>query len=126
MTAPARRRTATTRSAVSGKSLSDVSELSRKDGIEKSGVPIHAVVGYFDANSAQQALERYRAFSNPQELTIGAVSHGGFASTDPFAAKDAPADPTYSKQIHGIADFFDAWLKGKGRPRPENRSATTS
>ncbi len=36
--------------------------------------------------------------------------------TDPFAAKDAPADPTYSKQIHGVADFFDAWLKGKGRP----------
>lgn len=104
------------RICVSGKSLSDVSEFSRKDAIEKSGVPIHAVVGYFDANSAQQALARYRTFSNPQELTIGAVSHGGFASTDPFAAKDAPADPTYSKQIHGIADFFDAWLKGKGRP----------
>ncbi|HEX4295791.1 MAG TPA: CocE/NonD family hydrolase [Rhizomicrobium sp.] len=101
---------------ISGKSLSDVSEFSRKDAIQKSGVPIHAVVGYFDANSAQQALERYRSFSNPQDLTIGAISHGGFVSTDPFAAKNAPADPTYSRQIHGIADFFDAWLKGKGRP----------
>jgi putative CocE/NonD family hydrolase len=100
----------------SGKSLSDVSEFSRKDAIEKSAVPIHTDVGYFDANSAQQALERYHSFSNPQELTIGAISHGGFAGTDPFAAKDAPADPTYSKQIHAVADFFDAWLKGKGRP----------
>lgn len=100
----------------SGKSLSDVSEFSRRDAAQKSGVPIYAIVGYFDANSAGQALERYRNFSNPQELTIGAISHGGFMGTDPFAAMDAPADPTYSKQIHGVADFFDAYLKGKGRP----------
>jgi putative CocE/NonD family hydrolase len=100
----------------SGKSLSDVSEFARKEAIQKSAVPIYAVAGYFDANSAEQALERYRTFSNPQELTIGAISHGGFMGTDPFAATDAPADPTYSKQIHGVADFFDAYLKGKGRP----------
>ena len=100
----------------SGKSLSEVSEFSRMDATQKSGVPIYTVAGYFDANSAAQALERYRTFSNAQELTIGAISHGGFAGTDPFAAMDAPADPTYSKQIHGVADFFDAYLKGKGRP----------
>ncbi len=37
----------------SGKSLSDVSEFSRKDATQKSGVPIYAIVGYFDANSGR-------------------------------------------------------------------------
>lgn len=104
------------RICASGKSLNDVSEFARRAGIEKSGVPIYVVVGYFDANSLPLALERYRTFSNPQELTIGAISHGGFGSTDPFAAKDAPPDPTYAKQILGMVRFFDAYLKGNGMP----------
>src|SRR5208282_6635485 len=62
----------------SGKSLSDISEMWRREPVESSGVPLHVVVDFFDANSAQQALARYRVFSNPQELWIGALSHGGF------------------------------------------------
>jgi predicted acyl esterase len=100
----------------SGKSLSDVSEISRRGPIESGGVPLYVVVGFLDANSAQQAIERYREFSNPQELVIGALSHGGLQNTDPFAAKSAPADPPYEKQISDMADFFDAYLKVGGKP----------
>ena len=100
----------------SGKSLNDVSEFARKDAVEKSAVPIYVIVGYFDANSAQMAVERYRSFSNPQELTIGAISHGGFMTTDPFAAKDAHPDPTYARQVLGMAEFFAVYLKGPDRP----------
>ena len=100
----------------SGKSLSDVSEMSRKGSVESAAVPLHVVVGWFDANSPQQAFARYRTFSNPQELLIGSLSHGGFQNTDPFAAKSATADPPYGKQISDMADFFDAYLKADGKP----------
>ena len=73
-------------------------------------------VGYFDANSAAQALTRFRTYSNPQELTLGAFSHGGFLSTDPFADQHAPVDPSYPKQLSAMADFFDRYLKDDGKP----------
>jgi uncharacterized protein len=100
----------------SGKSLSDVSELARKGGIEASGVPIYTIAGWFDANSPALVLRRFETFSNPQDVTIGALSHGGFMSTDPFAPDGALPDPRYAKQIAGIAAFFDRYLKDGGTP----------
>jgi putative CocE/NonD family hydrolase len=98
------------------KSLSEISQISRRTEIEKSGIPMYVTTGYFDANSAAQALTRFRTFSNPQELTLGPFSHGGFLSTDPFADKHAPVDPSYPKQVSAMADFFDRYLKDGGKP----------
>ncbi len=101
----------------SGESMGEVSEISRRTGIEKSGVPIFGFLGYFDANSPAQALERFRTFSNPQELTLGALSHGGYFNTDPFAdAGAAAADPSYAQQTSDMADFFDRYVKADGKP----------
>jgi len=100
----------------SGKSLSDISELARKSAIEANGIPIYSIAGWFDANSPALVLNRFETFSNPQEVTIGALSHGGFMSTDPFAAAGANPDPRYSKQTAGIAAFFDRYLKAGGTP----------
>ena len=100
----------------SGKSLSDISELARKNAVEVSGVPIYSIAGWFDANSPAMVLNRFETFSNPQEVTIGALSHGGFMSTDPFAPAGANPDPRYAKQTAGIAAFFDRYLKPGGKP----------
>lgn len=104
------------RICASGKSLSEISQISRRAAIEKSGIPMYVTTGYFDANSAAQALARFRTFSNPQELTLGPFSHGGFLSTDPFADQHAPVDPSYPKQVSAMADFFDGYLKDGGKP----------
>ena len=100
----------------SGKSLTEISQISRQAAIEKSGIPMYVTTGYFDANSAAQALTRFRTFSNPQELMLGPFSHGGFLSTDPFADQHAPVDPSYPKQVSAMADFFDRYLKDGGKP----------
>ena len=100
----------------SGKSLSEISQISRRTAIEDSGIPMYVTAGYFDANSATQALTRFRTFSNPQELTLGPLSHGGFLSTDPFADQHAAVDPSYPKQVSAMADFFDCYLKDGGKP----------
>lgn len=97
----------------SGKSLSDISQVSRKHAIETSLLPMYVVAGWFDANSPAQVLERFASFSNPQMVVIGALSHGGFMSTDPFAKTMQP-DPSYASQISGMADFFDRYLKDGG------------
>ena len=101
-----------------GKTLDDVSELSRREAVERSNVPMYVVVGWFDATSAAEALQRASAFSNPQQIVVGAISHGGFMSTDPFAPPKAGVDPPYRRQIGAMADFFDAHLKADSQPAP--------
>jgi len=97
----------------SGKSLSDISQVARRDSIETSLLPMYVVAGWFDANSAAQVLERFATFSNPQIVVVGALSHGGFMSTDPFSKSTQP-DPSLASQISGMADFFDLHLKHSG------------
>ena len=95
----------------SGKSFADVSELADRAAIEQSGIPIYATVGYFDANSPALAVARFQAFSNSQVLVMGALSHGGFMSTDPFAPAAMTPDPTIETQTGDMAKFFDRHLK---------------
>ena len=100
----------------SGKSMGEVSMISLRDAIEKSHVPMHAVAGYFDANSAAQAVQRFETFSNPQELTLAPLSHGGFANTDPFSPTQVAPVLSSSEQLADMADFFDRHLKNDDRP----------
>jgi putative CocE/NonD family hydrolase len=98
------------RICASGQSLSNVSVLARKAAIEKRGLPMFVVTGWLDESSPSQVLFRYRTFSNPQELIIGPLTHGGFESDDPFSL-GGPPDPTYRSQTELMADFFDRYLK---------------
>jgi putative CocE/NonD family hydrolase len=59
-------------------------------------------------------------FSNPEELTIAPVSHGGFTNTDPYTKSTRPV-PLYSEQLDDMADFFDRYLKEDGE-RPIRKS----
>lgn len=110
------------RICASGRSLTDVSENAREPGVAAARLPIYVTVGWLDADSAAQALRRLATFPNPQTLVVGAISHGGFMSTDPFASADADVDPTYPRQIQDMADFFDRYLKRSEAPGPSGVS----
>lgn len=106
----------------SGIDLTRASVIGRKAAIEKRNLPMFVVVGWFDESSPQQALFRYRTFSNPQELIIGPFTHGGFENDDPFLP-DRRLDLNFAKQTAMMADFFDRYLSGS-RPSPMPSSIT--
>jgi uncharacterized protein len=104
----------------SGKTITDVSELARQQPVERSAVPMFVTAGWFDATSPAEVLGRYASFSNSQQVVIGAISHGGFMNTDPFAPPKADVDPPYGQQIGAMADFFDRYLKADDKPGPSS------
>jgi putative CocE/NonD family hydrolase len=104
----------------SGKTVTDVSELSRQAAIERSAVPMFVIAGWFDATSPAEVLGRYASFSNAEQVVVGAISHGGFMNTDPFASPKADVDPSYGQQIGAMADFFDRYLKADDKPAPSS------
>jgi putative CocE/NonD family hydrolase len=100
----------------SGQSISDVSLLARKGKVETRQVPMFVLTGWLDDGSPAQVFERYRTFSNAQQMVIGPFSHGGFQGDDPFAP-DSPMALSYREQTALMADFFDRYLKdGPDRP----------
>jgi putative CocE/NonD family hydrolase len=104
----------------SGESTTDISELARRDGLERAGVPMFVIAGWLDATSPAEVLQRVSTFSNPQQVVVGAISHGGFYDTDPFAPPGADVDPSYRAQIEATADFFDRYLIADGQPGPSS------
>jgi uncharacterized protein len=99
----------------SGRSLSETSVIGRKARIERRGLPMFVLTGWLDESSPEQALYRYNAFSNPQEVVIGAFTHGGFMGDDPFQP-DRPLALTYKAQTELMADFFDHYLRSTVDP----------
>lgn len=98
----------------------EVSPYGLQEEIENSGVPMYVWVSWLDGATVDGALARYRTFSNPQQLIIGAWNHGGDLSVDPFLADDAPTDPPYPEQFQMRLDFFDAYLREDSPETPEN------
>jgi putative CocE/NonD family hydrolase len=98
----------------SGLSFSDTSLIARKSRVEARHLPFFALSGWLDESSPAQVLNRFKTFSNPQEVVLGPFTHGGFEGDDPFGR---PLDMPYAKQVALMADFFDRYLKG-GPDRP--------
>jgi hypothetical protein len=100
----------------SGKTLTEVSLLGRKDKVEARNLPMFVLVGWLDESSPAQAFDRYRTFSNSQQLVMGPFTHGGFEGDDPFAP-DESSPLSYRDQTEMMGDFFDRYLKdGPNRP----------
>ena len=93
--------------------LSDISPAGLRARIEASKVPMMIWCGWLDGGGGEDALTRYRNFSNPQVVIIGPLSHGGGFNVDPFATAHSPADPTDEQQLRMQADFFDRTLRGE-------------
>jgi putative CocE/NonD family hydrolase len=90
----------------------DLSPYGHRAQIEASGVPMMVWCGWMDANPCEGALIRYRTWSNPQQLVIGPLSHGGSFNADPFATAHKPPAPPLAEQYKMEADFFDRALSG--------------
>jgi putative CocE/NonD family hydrolase len=84
----------------------DISAYSYRDETARIGRPIFAQVGWLDAATVDDALNRYRALPNPHRLVIGPFSHAGGHDTDPFAPADRPVTPSLAAQYARLADFF--------------------
>lgn len=82
--------------------LGDVSPYAKVDAVE---APTFAVASWFDAGTAASALARFQRSDAPQIVRIGAYSHAGFFSADPFM----PFDPTGEPPLNAILpEMLDA------------------
>lgn len=89
-----------------------------KAEIEARKIPMQVWAGWFDAGTVSGVLSRFGRFANPQDVVIGALSHGGAHDTDPFSPDDAPPSPSSARQYAEMASFFDGFLKrDDGRPQ---------
>jgi putative CocE/NonD family hydrolase len=91
--------------------FADISPYGMQRRIEDSKVPMMVWCGWMDAETCEGALIRYGTFSNPQEVVIGPLSHGGAFDADPFAASHLPPVPSAPQQYQMEADFFDRFLR---------------
>lgn len=101
--------------------LADVSPSGLRARIEESKVPMMVWCGWLDGGGGEDALTRYRNFSNPQVVIIGPLSHGGGFNVDPFATMHSPAEPTAEQQLRMQADFLDRTLRHE-TPQPVESS----
>jgi putative CocE/NonD family hydrolase len=71
-----------------------------KAAIEASGAPIACWAGWFDAATAEGAIELFNSFSNPMRVVIGPWNHGRRHHQDPFAigqpARPLPLEDNYA------------------------------
>lgn len=95
----------------------------RQSEIERGGAPLLVQAGWLDAGTAAGALTRFATMSNPQQVTIGAWSHGGTPG-DPFRPAGEElgyAGTSRPELLDEVRSFFDATVQ-RGEPAPPGRS----
>jgi uncharacterized protein len=91
--------------------IPDVSPYGLRASIEASHASMMVWCGWLDGDGCEGALDRYRAFTNPQVVILAPVSHGGDFNVDPFGANHRPAVPSTEEQLRMEADYFDRVLR---------------
>ena len=103
-----------------GQTLLDISMPAMRPELARSRVPMLILASWFDAGTAQGALQRFHDFSNRQEVFIGPWSHGAGFEANPFAP-GRPVEPSREQQRLEALQFFDHYLKGAPGPAAERR-----
>lgn len=98
--------------------IGEVSPYGYLETIEAAQVPMLVRVGWLDAATADGALSRYLSSDAPQELVIGAWSHGGYNDVDPFRPRLSYPEPRSEVQFAALVAFFDHYLKEKVTTKP--------
>lgn len=98
--------------------IGDVSPYGHLEASQAAGVPMLVRVGWLDAATADGAISRYLTSDMPQELVIGAWSHGGYNDVDPFKPRLTFPEPRSEKQFANLVAFFDRYLKGSPAVAP--------
>ena len=101
--------------------LAEISPYGLRARIEAPKVPMMVWCGWLDGGGGEDALIRYKNFSNPQVVVIGPLSHGGGFNVDPFAPSHTPPVPSTEEQFKMEADFFDRVLRND-TPEPVESS----
>lgn len=94
---------------------------SRRQAVDALGVSVLGVASWFDAGTALGALARFRSSTGPQQVVIGAWSHGGQFGADPFfghAAEPSEAEPPVEQQRIELADWLADRLADDGVDTP--------
>ena len=89
-----------------------VAPFSHRAAIDANGTQVLGVASWFDAGTAAGALARFGSSSGPQQVLIGAWSHGGQFDADPLHAdptagsEPAGAEPAVDDQRSIVADWL--------------------
>lgn len=86
----------------------EVAPFSHRDEIDANGTHVLGVASWFDAGTAAGALARFCTARGPQQVLLGAWSHGGQFAADPLLGGDepSPADPQVDEQRASVADWL--------------------
>ncbi len=103
-----------------GLRLADISPYGKRAELERHQVPMMVWSSWMDAATTDGTLSRYLTLHSPQQVVIGAWSHGGGEDADPFAPISAKPVPLQDAQWAEIADFFDTHLRGPAATPPPN------
>jgi len=80
--------------------------------VQRAGVPIYLVTGWWDAAFVRSAVHWLWNLGDPRtRLTIGPWDHGGYTAVSPYAPAREPAFDDEGETLR----FFDTWLKGLDR-----------
>jgi putative CocE/NonD family hydrolase len=104
-----------------GESLGDVILPAVREQIERSGVAYQAWASWLDAGTQLGVLSRYNTFVNPQQVIIGAWSHGARWLAVPFTTRDEAHEADIDAQYAQILGFFDPILKDAAAPADATR-----
>jgi putative CocE/NonD family hydrolase len=96
-----------------GWSMDDWGIHSRREAVERSGVPIQSWGSWMDAGTANGVLHRFMTLANPQHVFIGAWSHGGGHDASPYRPQDAEPNPPYRSQLLEDLCFLERHIRGR-------------
>jgi len=92
-----------------------------RERFEATALPMYQWGSWFDAGTAAGILARFAEWDTPYRYVIGAWSHGANHDANPYAAKDAPPQPSVDEQFAQIFSFLDPYMKGDEPAAPPEK-----
>lgn len=94
-----------------GQNIDVFSPHNYREAIERSGVAVFSWGSWFDAAQGDAVIRRFVNYENPQRAVIGPWSHGARNDSNPYAAANAPLEPSRHDQWLECLRFFNYHLK---------------
>ena len=91
--------------------FTEASPYAYQQAVSASKIPLMVFVSWLDAGTADGAINRYLTLENPQQLIIGAWSHGGTSYHDPLQRRDGGTDLNQASQLQMMLQFLDSALR---------------
>ncbi|MHA1300582.1 MAG: CocE/NonD family hydrolase [Candidatus Helarchaeota archaeon] len=90
-----------------GMTVDKISTFSKKDKIEKLGVPFYCWGSWQDSTTANMIILRFINYSNPQKAVIGDWEHKQLHRASPFHSYKESAVPNQKEQIRDWVKFYN-------------------